>query len=391
MQIKLDCRYFSGDRPCVFHKKTGIKCDTCKKYNPIRNKILIIKLDAPGDVLRTTCILQGLKEKYADSHITWITREDAIELLEGNEYIDRIWGLNSTEVIAGLKIENFDIVINPDASYKASSLASLAKANKRFGFGLDKRGFVEPFNEAAKKWLEMGAFDDVKKANKETYQKIILKIIGIHPKKYDIILNLSKEDLDFAKNFAKSNKINRKDLVIGLNTGAGSRWEVKKWTLNGYIRLIDKIKKKLNANPVRNTNLNRKNKISNGAKILLLGGPDEVERNKIIIKRSRHNLIDTGCHNSLRQFSALVNLCNLIVTSDTMALHIALALKKKVVVLFGPTSYNEVDLYGKGEKVFANMDCLCCYKLKCDKKPNCMDNISVSQIFNAIERLLKGK
>ena len=48
-------------RPCDPHKKDGVKCDSCPYYKPINFKILIIKLDAVGDVLRTTSILMPLK------------------------------------------------------------------------------------------------------------------------------------------------------------------------------------------------------------------------------------------------------------------------------------------------------------------------------------------
>ena len=64
--LKTDCRNFYGNQPCDYHKKLGIKCDNCNFYAPIGFKILIIKLDAVGDVLRTTSILPPLKHKYPD-------------------------------------------------------------------------------------------------------------------------------------------------------------------------------------------------------------------------------------------------------------------------------------------------------------------------------------
>jgi heptosyltransferase-2 len=61
-------------------------------------------------------------------------------------------------------------------------------------------------------------------------------------------------------------------------------------------------------------------------------------------------------------------------------MHFAIALKKPLVVFFGPTSAAEIETYGLGKKVFADMDCLACYKKECDKKPNCMDLISVNML-----------
>lgn len=54
------------------------------------------------------------------------------------------------------------------------------------------------------------------------------------------------------------------------------------------------------------------------------------------------------------------------------------------VVLFGPTSSTEVELFGLGEKVVPDLDCLVCYKRVCDFIPNCMDSISVDMVKRAI-------
>ena len=54
--VAYGCRYFLGDRPCKWHKKEGVSC-VCRYFTPVQENILIIKLDAVGDVLRTTCLL----------------------------------------------------------------------------------------------------------------------------------------------------------------------------------------------------------------------------------------------------------------------------------------------------------------------------------------------
>ena len=80
-------------------------------------------------------------------------------------------------------------------------------------------------------------------------------------------------------------------------------------------------------------------------------------------------IIDAGCNNSLMEFASLVNLCNVLVTSDSLALHIGTALKKKVVAFFCPTSPNEIELYSRGIKLIPKKGCICCYKPKCDIPP----------------------
>ena len=96
------------------------------------------------------------------------------------------------------------------------------------------------------------------------------------------------------------------------------------------------------------------------------------------------DVIDAGGYSSVRRFGALIDFCDVVVTGDSLALHLALALGKRVVVLFGPTSATEIDLYDSGTKVLPNMDCLCCYRQRCAVVPNCMESISVETVYDAV-------
>jgi len=87
--ISYDCRYFLGDRPCVWHKQEGVTCE-CDHYVRLGEKLLIIKLDAMGDVLRTTCLLPVICRAWPDSRITWITRAESAPLLENNPYVTEV-------------------------------------------------------------------------------------------------------------------------------------------------------------------------------------------------------------------------------------------------------------------------------------------------------------
>ncbi len=367
-KINFDCRHFKGDVPCKPHKELKIHCEGCQYYDKIDFKILIIKLDAPGDVLRTTCILPGLKERYPKAQVTWLTRKESLCFFDHNPYVDRVLEYGP-DALVHLQTETYDFVINPDASPISAGLASMAKGKTFKGFYHDSTGGVSPANDVARKWLEMGIFDDIKKANADTYQKIVMDMIGIKPTNYDIIFKLDQTEKAFAASFAKLHGISEENFVVGLNTGAGKRWQNKKWTFDGYLELIDLIRREFK-----------------GVKILLYGGPEEIERNRELMER-RQGLIDTGCSNSVREFIALLGLCDILVTGDTMALHAALALKKKVVALFGPTSSAEIDLYGRGRKVSARMDCLCCYRPNCDITPSCMDRITPEAVFSALKEM----
>ena len=333
--------------------------------------ILIIKIGALGDVLRTTAFLKGLKERHKGSNISWLTSQKAKELLINNKLIDEIYTLENKKELP----ESFDLIISLDDEEKAAELATNLRKDKLIGAYL--KGRKVAYTEDSCPWFDMGLTsrfgkekaDKLKKLNERTYQQIISEIIGV--KLSEPILNLYKENIEFANKFKEENNLKDDDLIIGLNTGAGKRWPLKKWDLEKTAELADKLSNELNA------------------KVILFGGPEEVSRNKMILENAKSPVIDAGCNNSSLEFSALIGLCDVLVCSDSLALHIAVALKKKVVALFGPTSAAEIELYGRGRKIIAPIDCYCCYKKTCDKKPSCMDLISADMVFNAVKELTK--
>ena len=337
--------------------------------------ILIIKLGAIGDVLRTTAVLPALKEKYEDCDIGWVTKPESFDILKNNEFIDKIY-LIDEDLKEKLKDDVFDLIMSLDDEDQACELVSGLNSKKIIGVYIKKEG--KTYTEDSAPWFDLGLIskfgkekaDELKALNKKTYQEILFSILNIGSGKYKIhrpILNLQKEDLEFAKAFAEKNNIEKKDLVIGINTGAGGRWLDKKLSIEKTAELIDKLSSELKC------------------KLLLFGGEKETERNNKIKNNVKTEIIDAGCSNSLMEFASLVNLCNLLITSDSLALHVGVALKKKVVVFFAPTSSAEIELYDKGRKIIPKTGCLCCYKEKCDIPPD----YNVSEIVEAVKELAK--
>src|ERR1035437_648243 len=365
MILKTDCRHFPGDHPCVYNKKEGIICDNCIYYSSVNYKIIIIKLEAIGDVLRTTSILHAIKDKYPESHITWLTKSASKDIFKNNPLVDNCLFFEEPDLNSRLSTEVFDLVLHPDASPTSAAIAAAIKAKEKKGYIMNHLGKVVPIDDIGIEWLEMGAFDQLKKTNKKSYQQIIHEILGLDYKKGEIIINLDDKEKDFSAKFYTDNHLNKYDFIIGINTGASLRWRFKQWRHEGYNELISILSKKKDTC------------------ILLYGGNEEKETNQNL-KLKFPNVIDTGSNNSLREFFALTDLSDIMITGDTMALHAATALKKKVICFFGPTSSNEIEDYGRIKKITPDMDCLVCYKQDCDFVPNCMDLISTNMIHRII-------
>jgi len=365
--LKYNCKYFTGDRPCKFHKKYEIKCDSCNYYSPIGLKILIIKLDAIGDVLRTTSILPPLKQKYPDSYIIWCTKQNARALFNGNNYVDEIITIEE-DALFRLIAEEFDIVINLDSSKMSSAIAASAKGKEKMGFVLNEKGSVIPESAEADYWLQMSAFDDMKRKNQKTYQQIIYDVAVLESKIAHPILNVQDELLMLKKNQLIKNGFNPKLKTVGLNVGVGTKWPNKGWPIENWIGLIKIIKEeKLN--------------------IFLLGGPDE-QRTMHTLSNQFNFLINTGFNNNIKEFAAIVNLCDVVITADTFALHVATAAGKKIIAMFGPTSMAEVELYENGIKLHSAEECNCFYNKTCNESVSCMQKLSADEVYSALCSLI---
>ncbi len=116
-RVKIDCRFFKGDIPCLFHKKFGVKCKGCKYYDKVEEKILIIKLGAAGDVIRTTPILRKIKKDFPQCEIFWLTYFPKLI----PSLVDNILDFNLKNVL-WLQSQEFDYVFNLDKDKEACSL-----------------------------------------------------------------------------------------------------------------------------------------------------------------------------------------------------------------------------------------------------------------------------
>ncbi|TVM03146.1 MAG: glycosyltransferase family 9 protein [Candidatus Brocadia sp. WS118] len=368
MPKEFDCRFFASEKPCRFKLDCSVD-DTCPQYQSMGKRILIIKLAAIGDVLRTTPILPVLKEKYPHSQITWITDSSSLSVLEENPFIDRLLTANYENALR-LQVEKFDVLICLDKDTVAASLASLVKAEQKLGFALSEKGHLYPLNKEADYLFRLGVSDELKFwQNKKTYQQLIFEALGLGEKYGEYVINLPRKYTSYGEQLVKQWGISNGRLTIGLNTGAGKRFATKRWEIGGFVELADRLSNDLKAH------------------VVLLGGPEEIERNKEIASRTKFPVIDSGCHHSLKEFMGLIHQCHLIVTGDTLALHLAIALKKLVVTFFGSTCHQEIDLYGRGQKLIAGVDCAPCYKGSCDTMI-CMKRINADGVFHACKEVL---
>lgn len=261
-------------------------------------KILIIKLGysetldseigrvvSLGDVLRTTPILRALKKKYPNSYISWLVSDKAEPLLHNNQYIDRtlVW---DDFVPFQLQSEKFDLLINLEKVPGICALSDKIDAWNKQGFRFNN----ETGNyDGYKQGLEMIDYINQKKigkSSKDCWQKSLIKLLGLKWSKENYVLGYepkTKETYD-----------------VGFNFEVGTKWPEKAMPMKKW----EHIAKQLEQN-------------------------------------DKHCVWQEGL-NSIYDYIDWINSCKTIITHDSLGLHIALALNKKVIALFGPTSSKEV-------------------------------------------------
>lgn len=368
--IRYDCRHYRGSKPCK-HKRA---CQGCGLYDRIESRILVIKLGALGDLLRTTPILPSLKARHPRSQVTWITQASCTPLLENLAEIDRVW-VTDAHVTSRLLAERWDLMINFDKDTPAAELASLANADVKKGFGISANGALVALNEGSQYALELGVDDELKfRKNTLSYQQIIHRMAdlpceGAGP---DYQLRLTDSEKAFGAEWIASVLHDRgSHRLLGVNAGTGRVFATKKWHPERYAEAVIRLHEE------------------NGVVPVLFGGSDEVELNDRLAKalRRRHvPVLRPGEDLTLRQFAAVVAQCDGFIAGDTLGMHIALALRIPTVVLFTSTCAQEIELYGRGDAVIGQADCAPCYLSKCKQASQfCADSIPVDQVVETVK------
>ena len=363
MLYKYDCHYFDGYKPCRFKRL----CDGCTAYRPVGTRIAIISLEALGAVLRSTCLLTPIRRSYPDSHITWITLSNARPLLLENSLIDRIITV-SDKTLSLLHFLQFDVLFSVDKSPSAGALAEQIKAKKKFGFGLTPGGAIRPLSEEGAYQFRVGLDDHLKFfINQKPETQQITETMGLPWQRDGYILELSPQEKQKSQRLYRELSPPRGGL-LGFNTGCSVLYPYKKMTIKKSIELIAMW---------RETFPNWR--------ILLLGGPEDETRQKEMKQAfgEDDDVIDTPTKQGLREGIIWMSLADFVFTGCSLGLHLAIALKKYTICWFGVSCAQEIDLYGRGRKLQAAVNCSPCWRKSCDKDIKCFDQVSLDEIRNA--------
>ena len=356
VEIHTDCLHFRGDIPCKPNKENGYHCADCPVYTPIQKRILIIKLGAIGDVIRTTPLIRKIRQEYVNAKITWLTHTPAI--LPKNA-IDVILKFDLASVLY-LQNSTFDILFNLDKDKEACALHDTIRASEKYGYRLEN-GVAFPSNELANHKYLTGVFDDISLHNKQSYVAEIFEICNWQFNGEDYIFD-NHEDKGYTW------PLDRSKPLIGLNTGCGDRWTTRLWSDAKWIDLINLLQQE-------------------NYTVVLLGGEQEDARNLVLSKATNATYLG---YFKLEQFINLMHQMDVIVTQVTMAMHISIALQKQIVLMNNIFNPYEFELYGRGYIVQPDKECSCFYLGSCKFGTSCMEDLPAAKVSNLVKACLEN-
>ena len=367
-----DCKRFTGYKPCV----SGTTCyKKCVDPDPIGTRILIVNLDAMGNVLVTTSILASLKRKYPISRVYWITLKNAVHLLDGNPYLDRVflWEPESWMILQQME---FDLVLNVDKSQRSAAFTNSIPASEKLGYGLDRNGVIVPLNPEAGENYLLGLDDHLKfRVNRKTVGQLLCEQFKLGYRRDEYVVNLSPEELAYCEQYKEESGLpaggkGTRDLIVGFNTGCSELFPNKKMTVDQHVSLIERLS------------------VLSGLRLVLVGGPEDMMRNAEIVRRVGAKVVSTPTTEGVRRGLCYVNLCDVVISGDSFGMHAAVALKKHVIVWFGVSSAAEVDLFDRGIKLVPHgLECSPCWKRECPYALECIQMINLDEIVREVEQV----
>ncbi len=335
-------------------------------------KILVIKLRQLGDVLLTGPVFEALKKRFPSATIDAYIYKEAFPMLEGHPAVDQLIGYDREWKKRGLfyrlkkefalwrqiRRAGYDLVINLTEGDRGALAAKIAKAKIRVGFQPKGKWQKKLYTHTAKHCLSL----------RHTVERNLdaLRCIGIFPKEEDreLFLKIGQEEL------AKVHQWVQSPFILIHPT---SRWRFKCWPVDKMRKLTESL-------------------LNEGKQIVFTSGPDPVELSMVQEITKGLNVLNLSGKITLKELAALIQMSELLISVDSVPFHMASALKKRVVALFGPTSDVTWGPWrNPGARIIVQqMSCRPCYMDGCggSKMSDCLATLSVDKVLRAINESL---
>jgi len=325
-------------------------------------KILCIKPRGIGDIILSTIILDSLKAYFPAASIDYMTEPFAAPAFNNNPIVNKVIHMGRTEftpkVAWRVRKEKYDMVLDLWSNPRTAQITFLSGIKYRVGFGYRGRSYAYNIKGTSERGSHHIADHNLE----------LLKALDIPILSKRIHYYADPEENLKARDFIKNNFPDNKKLY-GIVPAGG--WASKRCDWQKWVEICIAIEKKYNAS------------------ILVITGPGDEEDGRQI-KENLPDLVTHAHRNTLDSLTALINNCDFIVANDSGPMHLAAALGKKTLGVFGPTSPFTAYPYPHSEAWIRKDDLFCieCNHLECPYNHECMKELPVDKVMLKIEEIL---
>ncbi|MCX5913548.1 MAG: lipopolysaccharide heptosyltransferase II [Deltaproteobacteria bacterium] len=334
-------------------------------------KVLVRTANWIGDAVMTLPALASIREGLPKRHLAVLTKPWVADLFSNHPMVDEVILYESPGIHEGvrgkwklareLRQEQFDLAILFQNAFEAAFIAYLAGIPRRAGYNTDARGILltraVPVNGM------------IKKGHQVDYYRAMTAGLGFQSRPSPPSLALTKSQREEGERILDSRGLQRERGLIGLAPGA-AYGPAKQWFPERFASLADRLSRDW------------------GARILIFGSQGDRGAASQLIRSARREAADFTGQTTLGQAIGLIARCRLFVTNDSGLMHVAAALGVPVVAIFGSTDPARTGPLGENCRVVRKpLPCAPCLKTHCPEKRECMEKITVDEVYEAAKGL----
>lgn len=340
-------------------------------------KILIVKLRHLGDVLLTSAMLSSLKKRLPEAEIDVYIYKEAEDILLGHPSVNNLILydrkvkklslfkklISEYKKLKTIKNNKYDLVINLTEGDRGAIVSKFSKAKYKIGPDPHNKGFTGKRKAYTHLIRHTGA-------PRHTVEKDLdaIRRIGIFPEEKDLFIHIPEEASNRVKDLLNKNGFHEKEYIL---IHPASRWRFKCWPY--FKTLLNKL-------------------LEEEKKVVFIANDDPIEKEIVnnIIKdhKDNKNVLDLTGRLNIKELASLIDMSKVLVCLDSLALHIASALKARTIVIFGPTSEERWGPWNnpKAKILKANISCRPCCLDGCggSKISDCLYQISCKQVLDEL-------
>ncbi len=364
-------------------------------------KILLVKLSAVGDVIHTIPVLNKLRRRYPAAQLDWLVTPPIAELLRHHPAISNViefaredWSrplslkpfVGYGRLAANLRARGYNLVVDMHGQFRTAVLTLATGAPVRIGFDRPRARVWDASPRKFSRQARKHAWQGAREGSWLAYtHHIPIPTLDLHA--VDRYLNVGPllglaegpPDFSFPIPAAADAGVDAllRDHEIGgsrlITLAPGTIWETKHWNSEKFAEVA-------------------RHFLREGFAVALMG----TRRERAVcdeVARLAPGVANVAGATTLTELAALIRRSAISITNNSGPMHLAVALDRPVVSVFGPTDPLWIGPYGRSDAVLqAGMPCSPCFLRQLSRCPNdhtCMHNVSASAVIERAGEILR--